>query len=492
MEKSTLQQQDEHVQDADSAEIQHVDEHSPSAEIGVPTATSRRKSKSIGSQHKREVSVDMIGEEGAREHEMLGGAASAGRPVDSLPSIDDQIKQVMELATQTNEGQKGFIVASKWLSRVLARGSNVAKPEKHGKEAQEGPIGPVDNSGINLVLDPNHGELKDEKNEPFVPLKPGLTMPEDFEVLPQAAWDLVIEWYGLASGSPIITRYAHNTSTNETLENIIYELYPPVFTLLKLPYYDGVSQKSLGERDTKPVRLLASRHELYQNFLKRVKALSNIELKTKVRVWRILGGLAGASKEGLLTPAQSRSVSPAPGAMIQVDAGDKLVLDVNTFAQLQLGDQRERIEFQDETANENYNGHLSLHTAGLSQDSVLVLEEQIGGPAGGEWVSDASTTKAKTNGVAVSVTRSGTTTVQSSLKPSAANNSRSSSPARAGMMTRGRQNKTGRAKGTTGLSNLGNTCYMNSALQCVRSVEELTLYFLGQSTKSWLNVVPSG
>lgn len=32
--------------------------------------------------------------------------------------------------------------------------------------------------------------------------------------------------------------------------------------------------------------------------------------------------------------------------------------------------------------------------------------------------------------------------------------------------------------GATGLSNLGNTCFMNSALQCVSNAQPLTQYFL--------------
>ncbi len=457
--------------------------------------TARRNSKSLGTRHKRETSVDMVAQEldpqsaTSSTSSMSGGdgAASSASSMPTsadVPTIDDQINQVQRLVQQGSmrEGQKGYIVATKWLNRVLARGTDGAGSEKYGKEAREDAIGPVDNTGINLMTDRNVSVFKDEAGDPFVPLAPGLNLGEDFEVLPEAAWELIIKWYTLAKGSAIIKRYCHNTSTNETQENLQYELHPPVFTILKLPNRsEGLTVKTLKEKDATPVRILASRHELYQTFLKRAKMASGIDMGTKVRIWRILSSLGGKSGAEMLTPAQSRSNSPAPGAILSVDPGNKLVIEASDFVGLQLGSQRELVDVNDETANGKYNGHLSLDVAGLRQNEVIVLEEMIGGPGGGEWVSDNAASKIKSHGnVPISVTKSGNTTVKDSLKPTA-NTSRATSPASNGIMTRGRTAKNGRVRGTVGLSNLGNTCYMNSALQCVRSVEELTHYFLGQS-----------
>ena len=454
----------------------------PSIEVADAVgSTVRRKSVGKGqTQHKRENSIEM-----AYETPVTSGTSSAvpageAPSVIDAPSIDDQISQVTELASldSLKEGDKGYLIYNKWLYRVLSRGSkDVGKDkDKYGKDGREGPIGPVDNSGLEMITDAASDCYKDEKGDPFIPLRPGLQLGEDFEILPEPAWNLIVSWYGMARGSHVITRYCHNTSTNETIDNLQYELNPPIFTILKLPDRSrGLSQKDLKEKDATPVKILASRHDRFVDFLKRAKTEVDIDVKVKVRVWRILGGLKGSHSD-VLTPAQSRASSPAPGAIIPVDPGNKLVLDVNTFLGLQRGSEREDIDVKDETGNPKYNGKSNLDFVGLRTDCVLVLEEQIQGPGGGDFVSDGAASTARNNGVPITVTRSSAVT---SLKPTSSSRGTSPAPS-SGMITRGRQAKSGKMKGLCGLTNLGNTCYMNSALQCVRSVEELTMYFLGE------------
>ncbi|WEW57010.1 ubiquitin C-terminal hydrolase [Emydomyces testavorans] len=407
-------------------------------------------------------------------------SSHSSRASHEIPSLDEQVATVMQLVLQPpKEKQRGYIVSGSWLKRVLSRTSKGPMRDMSDTAASEGEIGPIDNSDLVLVTDPAT-LFKDEAGEPFVPLRPGLQITEDFEIFPQEAWDLVVKWYGLSKDSPTIVRYAHNTNAPGSTENFQYELNPPIFTILKLPTPITSASQSSSEKARVPVVTLASRHTPFQQWLRNVKNLTSIEPKTKVRVWRILEGL-GTS--GTVTPAASRSASPAPGAGVIASAGNSLIVDVNKFLALTEGSQREFVDMKDQTTNEKYNGNVTLHLAGLSGDSVIVLEEQIGGAAGGEWVSD--TAKYGSNRLA-SLSTSGSAGPQNKLKTNAATASGRTSPAPT-TVTRGRKRSDGKTPGVTGLSNLGNTCYMNSALQCVRSVEELTRYFLANKYKKDLN-----
>lgn len=401
--------------------------------------------------------------EGAKLHDSASNT--------KLPPIDEQVQQVLELAQKFPEDkQKGYVLSYNWLNRVLARSSKERVLKPIDKKFAEGEIGPVDNSDIILDTDPSL-TFQDEAGEPFVPLRPGLQMNEDFEIVPQAAWDLIMKWYGLAEQSPAIVRYAHNTSEGDAT-NIQYEISPPIYTVHKLPgSAGGMSHHALRDKSAAPVKFLASRQTNFQKWLKKAKELAHIDMATKVRVWRVLDGLSSTQTSGVITPAHSRSNSPAPGATLVANAGNSLVLDVNTFSSLS-DTHRELIEdAKDQTNNEKYNGNSTVDHFGLGDNAVVVLEEQIGGPGGGEWVSDAS--RSTLNRLAIpGATRPGANKVKSkAVTTTSGRTTPVSEP------IRGRK-KDGRPKGNTGFTNLGNTCYMASALQCVRSVEELTLYFL--------------
>jgi ubiquitin carboxyl-terminal hydrolase 4/11/15 len=408
---------------------------------------------------------------GAQENTKSEPSASP----DERPSYDDQVAKVTCMMMQPlKEDQKGYIVSMSWLKRVLARSATHA--DKGDKSALEGEVGPVDNSDLVLVTDPINTGFRDERDQPFIPLRPGLQYSEDFEIVPEEGWDLIMQWYGLADQSPAIVRYAHNTNASGDSVNIQYEINPPVFTVLKLANPAAGATAS----QEPPAKTLASRHTNYQKWLRKAKELVRIDNSTKVRVWRILGGLNSTTASAAITPAASRSASPAPFSPLVSNTGHSLSLDVNTFLALSEGSQRELLEAKDQTANPNYNGKMTIDLAGLGDNSIVVLEERVTGHGSGvEWVSDLATSSNR-----LGVPSGAKANLPSKLKTKSPTTSGRSSPVLE-PVRRGR--KDGKPRGNTGLSNLGNTCYMNSALQCVRSVEELTYYFLNDVYKKDLN-----
>jgi ubiquitin carboxyl-terminal hydrolase 4/11/15 len=377
-----------------------------------------------------------------------------------VPSLDEQVGKVMAIHSQPlNDGQEGYVISERWLARVFARTSeNKNNPEQFDKAAVEGDIGPVDNSDLIDADALSDEDLSDQNGEDFVPLRPGLTMGQDFEILPAEAWELIISWYGLKESTPVIRRYVHNTAF-EGSENLQYEVYPCIFTIRKVR---KTTSSGVPKRGPK---LIASRSDSYVEFLRAAKKAAGIPLKTKVRVWRVLSTAptdqAAAQPSGILTPESS----PQPGSPIR-NQTFPLIIEEGAFTALAESTERELVTGKDETANEKYNGHMNLQIAGLAEDQVLILEEQ---DDRGEYLTEST----RKNGSLVKIAGKADKGLQS------ATNSGRSSPAPQGIMTRGRT-RTGRTRGTVGLTNLGNTCYMNSALQCIRSVEELSIYFLGK------------
>lgn len=369
-------------------------------------------------------------------------------------------------------GEKAYVISKKWLSRVQARGSGA---KVSNKEDLEGDIGPIDNSDILQEI------LQDGDGEHFVRLKPDLPR-QNFEYFPEEAWDYVMKLYGLKAGQMPIIRKAVNTNPDRAGEpNVEYELHPPVFVVHRLWAANSpipLPQHMKAQRPPAPV-FVVSRGDLYMEFLKKLKRATDIDLSRNVRVWKIprtIGSVESiaASIANEASPPPSRENTPGPESQSRPqDSWRQLLVDVESFLVLEKGIQRSLVEFGDQSNHPNYNDHRTVQMADLGVDQALVLDEWAETDFLSRYVSKPC--------IPVTITRSVITHGKST------SNSGRSSPAPSGPITRGRAQKTGRTIGTVGLSNLGNTCYMNSALQCVRSVEELTKYFLTHQADKEIN-----
>jgi len=451
--------------DGDEVADSQMDVDIPERHVRSP----RKIATQTSSLPSRIKSIDGTGEESPMEEEHSQTDDQAPARNQAMPSFDEQARIVRELTnnTQLTEGTKGYIISSQWFTRVLAR-TTQGMTEGFPKASREGPVGPLDNTDIAITS--GMADLKDEAGELFIPLNPEMRMHDDFEIIPFQAWDLIKRWHGVAEGSPVITRYVHNTSERgASQQNLMYEVHPPMITIQKLRNdAEGMSQDSLRNRDKPAVRLVASRHDQYQAFLKRAKTVAGIPMSTKVQVWKILDT---SSPDEFTSAVPTPVVSHEPlfdAADAEPSALPKLVIDFATFASMAEGVKRELLNFKDETANEKYNGHTNLATVGFSETQSLILEEQVRPDGDEQYVSDKIQRTAKENGVEISPSKEKKAAAQDKLKPQIS-----------GTITRGRSHGNGKTKGTVGFQNLGNTCYMNSALQCIRSIEELTIYFLG-------------
>ncbi|KAK8089997.1 ubiquitin specific peptidase 11 [Apiospora hydei] len=366
--------------------------------------------------------------------------------------------------TMTEEnGEQGYIVSKKWVTSVIGD----ERHAKHGEVAamDASNVSPVDNSDIiwETIEDPTHYRaLRD---------------------IPSAAWELVMQWPGLASGQIPIVRTARNTSDNEFQPNIQFEVHPPVFTVHRL--WSECSPKPVNrvlkaEPMPLPVKLARSSTCTWKAFLAQAKNVTDIPLKDRVQVWSVPRKLAAGAPDATAAPTPPASPSDIADPQNPQDSWATLLVSVDKFLELEDKSDRLKIDFRDVTIDQNYNGHMDLAKLGLNSDQTIVIDEHIEG----QLYTNNYSPKLASVPTKSSAARSSSTSLAVNRN---ARSGRTSPAPTAGPVTRGRAQKSGRTIGCTGLSNLGNTCYMNSALQCVRSVEELTKYFLSREWEKEIN-----
>ncbi|KAK1989941.1 ubiquitin carboxyl-terminal hydrolase, partial [Colletotrichum falcatum] len=394
------------------------------------------------------------------------------------PPVQEQIKTIQTLLKAFNDeppkvGHVAYIVSRSWVDKALALGRD---PKLANKEPTNEPLGPVDNSDLVLEV------LPLPNGDDFVRMKPGTSLGE-CELFPEDAWTLVSEWYGLKDGQKPIVRRAINAAPDATSPaNILFELNPPVFTVHRLWSLPSPIHVDDDLKTKKPLVLPRSATTPYNSFYKEIKQLTGVSPDRKMRVWQITQKpvvAQEASPPSALTPPDSPNPDKDDAAAAAADGSSdpwrRMLVEVPDFTKLD-GGERQVVPAVDNTVNPNYNGSSPLSVHGLMQDMTLVIDEEI---AKNTWVSNHFK-GAKNDKVLAS--RGSATSLATSGR---------SSPAPSAPVARGRtqqkKKKPGRGLGAVGLQNLGNTCYMNSALQCVRSVEELTKYFLTDQYKEELN-----
>ncbi|KAJ8126360.1 hypothetical protein O1611_g7278 [Lasiodiplodia mahajangana] len=389
------------------------------------------------------------------------------------PSIEAHIDTIRTLVEDFNrtpcvDGQECYIVSRQWLTCVPL--DSMRKQVTNDLSA----IPPVDNSDIiaEVIDDPCVGNgVTDVMKKKFVRLKSRYGE-ENFVPFPPAAWELLMQWPGLKEGQIPIRRVAIDNSEDRDGTNIQIEYHPLVLTVHRL--WSAHSQipvdASLKATDPLPPRLARSSNMKFQAFLKQAKAMVKIDLAQRVRGWYIPDALE-SSQTGVAGPNLPASPGPAETTTNSRDVWNHLLVDVESFTALERGSQRLMIDFGDMSDPSNKSkkpeSTQTLRSLGIAKDQPIVLDPH---EEGTQWTSnyipsDTTTLPTRTSSSALTVqnhtSRGGRT-----------------SPISSGPITRGRATKSGRTLGCVGLTNLGNTCYMNAALQCLRSVEELTKYFL--------------
>ncbi|KAJ1738053.1 hypothetical protein LPJ79_005803 [Coemansia sp. RSA 1821] len=329
-------------------------------------------------------------------------------------------------------GSVWYLVERKWFAQWQESASGLVQCK----------IGPIDNSSI---VDAN-GELQ-----------PELKLGEDLEAIPLEVWQKMSVLYGVKEQQNAIRRVAVQSEA----EQAVLDLYPPSLFV--------VSKAAFEKADTKNVQRIvislgASLAELKHQICHRL----DVDSPGDIKLFRLAAERASDSA------AMDTALSPPSYESALASEDD---VDFGTGAGNTTADQLEEVTDDDSTL---------LMAAGILSDSTVVFEPCSSldnqAEATDEHISEADNAKLAAlmseviqnwDDYAIELSSDSDKTKESDTESITENALAEAAPTQAHYLC--------------GLNNLGNTCFMNSALQCLGHFSDLTQYFVSNVYRVELN-----
>jgi ubiquitin C-terminal hydrolase len=343
----------------------------------------------------------------------------------STPSISQQRKLIKELVEKPLQTEQVWcLIEAKWFEswKHYVDYEKSAVTASDAAVVEENPVGDhpgqIDNTPL-LDERNNNNSNNTQQQDPFLnKIRMDVSDRIHFELIPQEAYKLLQQWYG---GGPEIARrvISHN-------RNVIVELHP--FFLL-LGTNKGIDY---AKDDINFKEATFSKTDTLEKVVEHGKQLLGIEKNARTRLWRTLHN----------SPYQRLRTSDLSSELdlfITKNRGQQLIIEVQVDNEWQI----------DDGDSDDSDGELKSITTGAAKVSTQSAA-----------VTTAATSAASRSSISSSAGGSATST-RSNYTMSWSNDgdNRRSTP------------------GVCGLQNLGNTCFMNSALQCLTKTPELNPYF---------------